>query len=136
MSSIPVARKYLGRQHGASRVITRACLRVATFAMAETLFLKVERVRRLRAATLLPDISVRRGEDGSFGIGLSDDNEVTTFHHSHRAHVTSVASCSATAGAPSRPLTEPSHVACTQDQLGAAANRRPGAAGRRPAARA
>ena len=67
--------------------------------MAETLFLKVERVRRLRAATLLPEVTVRRGEDGSFGIGLSDDNEVTTFYHTHCAHVKSGPAAVPTAGA-------------------------------------
>ena len=49
--------------------------------MAETLFVKVERVRRLHSARLV-DVDVHRGEDGSFGIGLSDDNVVTNFHHS------------------------------------------------------
>ena len=49
--------------------------------MAETLFVKVERVRRLHSAKLV-DVDVHRGEDGSFGIGLSDDNVVTNFHHS------------------------------------------------------
>ena len=64
--------------------------------MAETLFLKVERLRRLRTATLLSDIVVRRGgEDGTFGIGLSDDNEVNIFYHS--------CCCMSTAQPPPRP---------------------------------
>ena len=58
-----------------------------------TLFVKIERLRRLHRSDQ-HIFTVRRGEDGTFGIGLSDDNEVTTFYHSHRAHVTSVAICS------------------------------------------
>ena len=59
-----------------------AVARVASWhQMAETLFVKVERVRRLHSARLV-DVDVHRGEDGSFGIGLSDDNVVTNFHHS------------------------------------------------------
>jgi hypothetical protein len=48
--------------------------------MSETLFVKVERVRRLHSARLV-DVDVHRGEDGSFGIGLSDENVLTNFHH-------------------------------------------------------
>lgn len=53
-------------------------------AMAETFFLKVERVRRLHNARLT-EVDVQRGEDGSFGIGLSDENEITNFHHETNA---------------------------------------------------
>ena len=52
--------------------------------MSETLFVKVERVRRLHKARLL-EVEVHRGEDGSFGIGLSDENEIINFHHGTNA---------------------------------------------------
>ena len=52
--------------------------------MSETLFVKVERVRRLHSARLV-EVDVHRGEDGSFGIGLSDENVVTNFHHDTNA---------------------------------------------------
>ena len=58
-------------------------------AMAETLFLKVERVRRLHNARLT-EVDVQRGEDGSFGIGLSDENEITNFHHETNAQLLQV----------------------------------------------
>ena len=46
----------------------------------DTLFLKVERLRRLYKGRLM-NVQVRRGEDGTFGLGLTDDNEVSKFHH-------------------------------------------------------
>ena len=52
--------------------------------MSETLFVKVERVRRLHSARLV-EVDVQRGEDGSFGIGLSDENIITNFHHATNA---------------------------------------------------
>ena len=52
--------------------------------MSETLFVKVERVRRLHSARLV-EVDMHRGEDGSFGIGLSDENVVTNFHHGTNA---------------------------------------------------
>ena len=52
--------------------------------MSDTLFVKVERVRRLHRARLV-EVDVHRGEDGSFGIGLSDENEITNFHHGTNA---------------------------------------------------
>jgi len=52
--------------------------------MSETLFVKVERVRRPHSARLV-EVDVHRGEDGSFGIGVSDENVVTNFHHATNA---------------------------------------------------
>ncbi|KAL1503682.1 hypothetical protein AB1Y20_012155 [Prymnesium parvum] len=48
--------------------------------MVLRLFVKVERFRRLHESTLL-DILCERGEDGTFGLGLTDDNEIVHFYH-------------------------------------------------------
>ena len=39
----------------------------------QRLFVKVERLRRLHESSLL-DVPCERGPDGSFGLGLTDDN--------------------------------------------------------------
>lgn len=49
-------------------------------ATCNTLFVKVERLRRLYPAQE-HTFQVRRGEDNSFGLGLSEDNEVIHFYH-------------------------------------------------------
>ena len=53
--------------------------------MVERLFLKIDRIRRLRAATSIT-ACVRRGPDGSFGLGLSDDNALLELHHDENKH--------------------------------------------------
>ena len=45
-----------------------------------TLLVKVERLRRLYKADDYVH-TVRRGEDGTFGLGLSEDNEIIAFYH-------------------------------------------------------
>ena len=45
-----------------------------------TLFVKIERLRRLHRADEFV-ITVRRGDDGTFGLGLSEDNEIIHFPH-------------------------------------------------------
>lgn len=45
-----------------------------------TLFVKVERLRRLHQSDEYVH-TVRRGEDGTFGLGLSEDNQIIDFHH-------------------------------------------------------
>ena len=55
-------------------------------AAPNTIFVKVERLRKLqRATTSTP--TVRRGEDGTFGLGLTEDNQITQFHHQENAGV-------------------------------------------------
>lgn len=51
-----------------------------------TLFIKVERLRRLHRSDERV-FTVRRGEDGTFGLGLSEDNEIVTFYHEQNADV-------------------------------------------------
>ena len=51
-----------------------------------TLFVKVERLRRLQRATEYT-YTVRRGDDGSFGLGLSEDNEIVHFYHEENTSV-------------------------------------------------
>ena len=51
-----------------------------------TLFIKVERLRRLYRSDEHV-FTVRRGEDDSFGLGLSEDNEIVTFYHEANSHV-------------------------------------------------
>lgn len=51
-----------------------------------TLFIKVERLRRLHRSDELV-YRVRRGEDGTFGLGLSEDNEIVHFFHEENADV-------------------------------------------------
>lgn len=51
-----------------------------------TIFVKVERVRRLQRATEAVH-TVKRGEDGSFGLGLSEDNEIIHFYHNENAGI-------------------------------------------------
>jgi hypothetical protein len=51
-----------------------------------TIFVKVERLRRLQKGTEAVH-TVRRGEDGSFGLGLSEDNEIINFYHEENAGV-------------------------------------------------
>mmetsp|Transcript_49769 Transcript_49769/g.82586 ORF Transcript_49769/g.82586 Transcript_49769/m.82586 type:complete len:274 (+) Transcript_49769:85-906(+) len=46
----------------------------------DTLFVKIERLRRLHKCKLKA-VKVQRGEDGTFGLGLSEDNVVFEFHH-------------------------------------------------------
>ena len=53
-------------------------------AACNTLFIKVERLRRLQRAAEYVH-TVKRGEDGSFGLGLSDDNEIIRFYHDENA---------------------------------------------------
>jgi hypothetical protein len=43
------------------------------------LFIKIERLRRLYRAERIA-VSVARGPDGTFGLGLTDDNEVSKLH--------------------------------------------------------
>jgi hypothetical protein len=50
----------------------------------QVLFLKIERLRRLFTSERLK-VRVSRGADGSFGLGLSDDNEVLKMHHETNA---------------------------------------------------
>lgn len=45
-----------------------------------TLFVKIERLRRLHVSHESTRI-VRKGPDGSYGLGLSEDNEVVKFYH-------------------------------------------------------
>ena len=55
-------------------------------ASPNTIFVKVERLRKLqRAVTSTP--TVRHGEDGSFGLGLTEDNQITQFYHEENAGV-------------------------------------------------
>ena len=51
-----------------------------------TLFVKIERLRRLHRSEEHV-YTVRRGEDGTFGLGLSEDNEIITFYHQQNADV-------------------------------------------------
>ena len=51
-----------------------------------TLFVKIERLRRLHRSQEHV-YTVRRGEDGTFGLGLSEDNEIITFYHTENADV-------------------------------------------------
>jgi len=51
-----------------------------------TLFIKVERLRRLYRSDEHV-FTVRRGEDDTFGLGLSEDNEIVTFYHQANSHV-------------------------------------------------
>lgn len=51
---------------------------------ASTLFVKLERLRRLHPADEFV-VTVQRGEDGTFGLGLSEDNEILQFHHETNA---------------------------------------------------
>ena len=44
------------------------------------LFVKVERLRRLHRSRL-STVRVRRGDDGTFGLGLTEENQVSAFHH-------------------------------------------------------
>ena len=49
-----------------------------------TVFVKIERLRRLHSAReFVHDVS--RGEDGTFGLGLSEDNEIIKFYHDTNA---------------------------------------------------
>lgn len=48
--------------------------------------MKIERLRRLQCADELVH-TVRRGDDGTFGLGLSEDNEIVAFHHEQNADV-------------------------------------------------
>ena len=48
--------------------------------MAQRLFLKVERLRRLHESSL-HSLPCERGRDGTFGLGLTDDNELAHFYH-------------------------------------------------------
>ena len=51
-----------------------------------TIFVKIESVRRLQQATEAV-YTVRRGGDGSFGLGLSEDNEIIHFYHNENAGI-------------------------------------------------
>lgn len=51
-----------------------------------TIFVKVERLRRLHRSDELV-YTVRRGEDGTFGLGLSEDNEIVAFYHEQNTDV-------------------------------------------------
>lgn len=46
----------------------------------EVVFLKIEKLRRLYPCERF-SVQVQRGEDGTFGLGLTEDNEVVEFHH-------------------------------------------------------
>ena len=50
------------------------------------IFVKVERLRRLQNAEEFVH-AVRRGEDGTFGLGLSEDNVIVKFYHEANTHV-------------------------------------------------
>lgn len=52
----------------------------------DVLFLKIERLRRLYRSEILT-VPVERGDNGTFGLGLSDDNEVLRLHHDANAQV-------------------------------------------------
>uniref|UniRef100_A0A7S0P1K6 PDZ domain-containing protein n=1 Tax=Calcidiscus leptoporus TaxID=127549 RepID=A0A7S0P1K6_9EUKA len=54
--------------------------------MGDTLFVKIERLRRLFRCTTL-SVRVQRGEGGGFGLGLSEDNEILEFHHATNAQL-------------------------------------------------
>jgi hypothetical protein len=51
-----------------------------------TLFVKIERLRRIRPA-LEYIYTVRHGEDRSFGLGLTEDNEIIKFYHEENSNV-------------------------------------------------
>jgi hypothetical protein len=57
--------------------------------MGETpvLFVKIERLRRLYRAERI-SVPVSRGADGTFGLGLSDDNEVSKYSRRRRSILT------------------------------------------------
>ena len=55
-------------------------------AVPNTIFVKIDRLRRLyRADEYI--YTVRRGEDGTFGLGLSEDNEIINFYHEENTGV-------------------------------------------------
>ncbi len=58
----------------------------STVSEPNTLFLKIERFRRLFPSREL-EVEVSRGEDNTFGLGLSEDNMVKWFVHDTNSHV-------------------------------------------------